>query len=103
VYGAGWLTANGFIALRQAAIGGMNQRNNLGGSIVSEERTIGRDRRSEMIRATFLGISFGCMGLSFVLWMFGIVSPRTGPYWYFYATMAAIFAILYSGTKENDK
>jgi hypothetical protein len=34
------------------------------------------------------------------LWVFGVVSPNTGPYWYCPAVMAGVFAILYAGTKE---
>jgi len=46
--------------------------------------------------ATFVSLLF-----SLALWTTGEFSPKTGPYWYFYAASAAVFAILYTGTKET--
>lgn len=53
-----------------------------------------------MTKSTLFGLTTGILAVAWVSWALNWVSPTTGPYWYFYAASAAIFAILYAGTRE---
>lgn len=54
------------------------------------------------MKGQLFGASLGMLLMAGLVWMVGLVSPKTGPYWTFFAASAVVFAILYAGTSEED-
>jgi hypothetical protein len=53
------------------------------------------------MKPLFGGLTIGSLITAWFLWTFGAVSPKTGPYWTFYAASAVVWALLYVGTEDR--